>query len=286
MTTNQLDDAFESFLAGRPVPAQGTALVAFGEAVREISARPGRPSPQLAELLVTGLLTDPVGPSTELVPTARQPAYILAAGRPRRRRRTMFTILAAAAAKFASAGAIAQATTGVGLALVSVTGAGAAGVLPGAVQDGVADVIESVTPFDLPDSAGLPALPEQTEVPENDRAGTGAPEDLPRPEDIPADEQFGTSVSDDAQDGGVDGEQVSTDARETHQPEQPATPRTQAPERPVEQPATPRTQAPERQVEQPVTDSAPEAAERPAPAAASQPQDPAGAQEQGGSGRP
>jgi hypothetical protein len=220
MTTNQLDDAFESFLAGRPVPAEAADLVVFAETVREISARPGRPGPRLAEILATGLLPDPVGASTESVPISPGSARAAAPGLPRRRR-TMIGILAAAAAKFASAGAVAQASTGVGLALVSVTGAGAAGALPGPVQDSVASVIESVSPFDLPDSADLPVLPEQAVVPE---VPDHAPENLPRPEDIPTDEQFGTSVSGDAQDGGVDGEQTSTDSRETYQPEQPEAP--------------------------------------------------------------
>lgn len=216
MTTNQLDDAFESFLAGRPVPAEAADLVAFVETVREISTLPGRPCPRLAEILATGLLPDPVSALTGSVPMSPGSAHTAVAGQPRRRR-TMIGIFAAAAAKFASAGAVAQASTGVGLALVSVTGAGAVGALPGPVQDSVAGVIESVTPFDLPDSADLPALPEQAVIPE-------APENLPRPEDIPTDEQFGTSVSGDAQDGGVEGEQTSTDSRETYQPEQPETP--------------------------------------------------------------
>jgi hypothetical protein len=231
MTTDQLDDAFESFLAGRPVPTEAAGLVAFAEAVREISTLPGRPGPQLAELLTTGLLTDPVDLSTESAPTAPGPTHAAAPGHPRRRR-TMIGILAAAAAKFASAGAVAQASTGVGLALVSVTGAGAVGALPGPVQDSVAGVIESVTPFDLPDSADIPALPEQAVVPEVPEV----PENLPRPEDVPTDEQFGTSVNGDAQDGGVEGEEVSTDSRDTYQPEQPDT---QAPQRPAEQPAAP-----------------------------------------------
>src|SRR3954452_19349613 len=61
--------------------------------------------------------------------------------------------IAAVAAKIAGASTVAQVATGLGVAVAGVTGAGAAGVLPGPVQDGVAGAIESVTPFDVPDSA-------------------------------------------------------------------------------------------------------------------------------------
>jgi hypothetical protein len=60
--------------------------------------------------------------------------------------------LAALAAKIASASTVAQATAGLGIAVAGVTGAGAAGVLPGPLQDGVATTVEAVTPFDLPRS--------------------------------------------------------------------------------------------------------------------------------------
>ncbi|TQN43712.1 hypothetical protein FHU33_3175 [Blastococcus colisei] len=286
MTNDQFDEAFECFLVGRPVPAEAAPLVAFAETVRNSSARPGRPSPQLAELLATGLLTDPVGPSTGTTPTAPESARAAAPGPSTRRRRTMFTVLAAAAAKFASAGVAAQAATGVGLALVSVTGAGAAGVLPASIQDGVAEVIESVTPFDLPEAADRPVLPEQATVPHPDETRR-TPEDLPGPGDVPTKEQFGTSVREDAQDGGVDGAQVSTDARETHQPEQPATPGTRAAERPSEQPATPETRAAERPAQQSAAPPAPETPGAPEPSSGgSARQGSADGQAQGSSGRP
>src|SRR5829696_2598040 len=73
--------------------------------------------------------------------------------------------IAALAAKVASASTIAQATAGLG---IGVTGAGAAGVLPGALQDGVASVVESVSPFDLPDSGD-----------ETRDSGTDGPGDVP-----------------------------------------------------------------------------------------------------------
>jgi hypothetical protein len=61
--------------------------------------------------------------------------------------------IAAVVTKLASASTVAQVATGLGITVAGVTGAGAAGVLPGPVQDGVAGAIESVTPFDVPDSS-------------------------------------------------------------------------------------------------------------------------------------
>ena len=64
----------------------------------------------------------------------------------------LFEGIAAVVAKVASASTVAQATAGLGIAVAGVTGAGAAGILPAAVQDGVASTVEAVTPFDLPHS--------------------------------------------------------------------------------------------------------------------------------------
>jgi hypothetical protein len=64
----------------------------------------------------------------------------------------LFESIAAVVAKVASASTVAQATAGLGIAVVGVTGAGAAGILPAPVQDGVATTVEAVTPFDLPQS--------------------------------------------------------------------------------------------------------------------------------------
>src|SRR3712207_1097413 len=158
MTTSQLDDAFDAYLAGRPVPAEVAAIAEFADSVRAMSARPGRPSAGLAELLTTGLLPGAAAPSAAPVPPPRK-AATAAPGR-RTRRSRMFTVLAAAVAKFASVGAVPQATAGVGVALVTVGSAGAAGVLPAPLQDGVATTIEAVTPFNLPHSADEPVVEE------------------------------------------------------------------------------------------------------------------------------
>jgi hypothetical protein len=64
----------------------------------------------------------------------------------------LFESIAAVVVKIASASTVAQATAGLGIAVAGVTGAGAAGILPGPVQDGVATTVEAVTPFDLPHS--------------------------------------------------------------------------------------------------------------------------------------
>lgn len=47
----------------------------------------------------------------------------------------------------------AKAALGIGIAAASVTGAGAAGVLPGPAQHAVASAVSAVTPFEFPDNA-------------------------------------------------------------------------------------------------------------------------------------
>ncbi|MDK3255003.1 hypothetical protein [Blastococcus capsensis] len=274
MTTSQLDDAFEAYLAGRPVPVQAASLAQFADSVREMSSRSGRPSAGLAELLASGLLTDSVDASAESAPTARGAAQPALPGRSRRRPR-MFTILAAAAAKFGAAGAVAQAAAGLGFAAAGVTSAGAFGVLPGPVQDGVATTIEAVTPFDLPDSTDEQSAEEAAPLSE-DPATDEQPQTGTGPADIPPLPDFGTSVSEDAQDGGVDGAQVSDDARATHQPEQAGAP---------EQTRAPADQAPERPATQPEPAPRPAPVERPA-AGGDAATAPSVGQPQSGTGRP
>jgi hypothetical protein len=133
------EEAFEAYLAGKPVPEPGATLAAFAGAVRATATQPGRPNAALAELLATGLLVD-------------QPP--LSARTAKRRRRRMWFITAIFA-KIASAGAIAQAATGAGIVLVGFTGVGAAGALPTPVQHGFATVVAAITP--LSPSDGSPA---------------------------------------------------------------------------------------------------------------------------------
>jgi hypothetical protein len=69
-------------------------------------------------------------------------------------------------AKFLSAGAVAQAASGAGIALVAFTGAGVVGVLPGPVQDSFSSVVGSETAAE--DTTG-PA----DQAPTGDTTGTG-----------------------------------------------------------------------------------------------------------------
>ena len=233
MTDDRLSDTFDRVLAGHPVPAGAAPLAAFADGVRAVAVRPGRPSPQLAELLADGLLTTPDGPLTT---TVRTPGVARPIAR-RRRRRTVLGILTAAAVKLASAGAVAQAATGLGIALAAVTGAGAAGVLPDPVQDRVSGILEAVTPFDLPDPAADRSAVDEKPAPQEEvTTGTGGgAQDGEPPAEHPAQSEFGRQVSDEAQDGGADGDDVSDEARATHRPGVPPAP---APQQPgTEQPA-------------------------------------------------
>lgn len=62
-------------------------------------------------------------------------------------------LLAGITTKLAGLGIATKAGMGLGVAAVSVTGAGAGGVLPGPVQDAVAGVVATATPFTFPESA-------------------------------------------------------------------------------------------------------------------------------------
>lgn len=75
-----------------------------------------------------------------------------------------------------------KAAFGISMAAASVTAAGAAGALPAPAQNAVSAAVEAATPFSFPDKA-------------NDNA------------------DFGGKVSTDAHDGGVDGKEVSEDAK-------------------------------------------------------------------------
>ena len=133
-----VEDAFEAYLAGRPVPDEAADLAAFSEAVRASAIRPGRPDAALAELLATGLLIDQSSPSAR---TARAAGAPPSRGTRTRNRRRFAMFIPVLIAKFLSAGAVAQAATGAGLVLVVATGAGATGVLGDDVQETVASVV-------------------------------------------------------------------------------------------------------------------------------------------------
>ena len=170
--------AFEAFLAGRPVPVDSdggaSAVGAFAGAVRATTTVPGRPSAALAELLATGLLTDQSTPSTRTARSAGSPPR-----RPVRRRRSA-VFFPALLAKFLSAGAVAQAASGAGIALVAFTGAGATGLLGDDVQTTIASAVgaEDTTDVVTP-GATTPDAP----TPDDETAGTGQPLD---PAEVPA----------------------------------------------------------------------------------------------------
>lgn len=155
------ETAFEAFLAGRPVPAEadgGSPVAAFAGAVRTTATLPGRPNAALAELLASGLLTDQSSPSPRTAPSAGTSPR---RARVRRRRFAMF--LPALLAKFLSAGAVAQAASGVGIALVAFTGAGATGMLGDDVQTTLTSVVG--TTDETSGEVGTPtATPTATET--------------------------------------------------------------------------------------------------------------------------
>jgi hypothetical protein len=136
-----VEDAFEAYLAGRPVPEEAAGLAVFAEAVRATATQPGRPNAALSELLATGLLTDQSSPSTRTATSAGTPPSRRASRTRNRRRFAM--IFPALLAKLLSAGAVAQAATGAGVVLVAATGAGATGVLGDDVQDTIVGVVAS-----------------------------------------------------------------------------------------------------------------------------------------------
>jgi hypothetical protein len=147
MTTAAGDDtveqAFEAWLAGRPVPSAEHRLAAFSDAVRASATAPGRPSAALAELLATGLLVDQSSPSDATARSARR-----APARGRRRRLRMLG--PAMFAKFLSAGVAAKAATVAGVVVVGFGTAGFTGELPDHVQQTFATVVDHATPFSAP----------------------------------------------------------------------------------------------------------------------------------------
>ena len=140
------DETIEAILRGHQPPEDALGpLVAFAQDVRAVAECPvPRPSPALAEILTEGFSTE----KGDLLVTAASNVNgpeTQAAGLPKWRKRPNMLptgILSGLAAKIVA---------GVVAALAGVTAVGAAGALPGPTQHVVADVINSVTPFNLPD---------------------------------------------------------------------------------------------------------------------------------------
>jgi hypothetical protein len=164
------EEAFEAYLAGRPVAAEGAGVASFAAAVRATATEPGRPNAALAELLTTGLLVDQPTPSPRTAPT--------------RRRRRLAMFFPALLAKLLSAGAIAQAATGAGVAVVVVCSAGAVGALPDPVQETFSSIVgteteqpETVEPAPVDDGTVDPAPVDGGTVDPAPVGDTTAPED-------------------------------------------------------------------------------------------------------------
>jgi hypothetical protein len=172
------DLAIEAIVDDRPVAAELRHLAAFAAGARAAGDGPApQPSPALARLLARPADVEP-GPAA--VPAGA------GVRRPAGRRRAL--------AKVAGLGLAAKIGISATAAAAGVTGAGAAGVLPGGANRVVRDAIEVVTPVEFSDHA--------------DRRGTD-----PAP---PAD-GHGDRTSSDAtgeSDGvpGVDGPEISEDA--------------------------------------------------------------------------
>ena len=180
------DAAIEAFFSGNGAGDElPSSLAAFADELRGLAKGPvPEPTPQLVALLVNGFSTEEGDLSATAGDAFPGPAP-QAAGRPRGSSGRVALV------RFlAGLGVAAKACLGAGVAMASVTAVGAAGALPGPLQNVVANGLEAVTPFDLPDS--------------DDDAGDDATE--------PAD--FGERVSTDAKDGGVDGKVVSEEAKQ------------------------------------------------------------------------
>lgn len=206
------EDAFAAILAGRPVPSEAAGLAAFSRAVRSSATQPGRPNAALAELLTTGLLTDQSSPSARTASSAGMPP---APAAPRVRIRRRFPmILTALVAKLLSAGAVAQAATGAGIAVVVVTGVGAAGALPADLQTAFSSVAGIGAQDDEPATGGT-----TEEIDEEKSAEEVEPQPAPAAEDpVETPEQDASAEDEDAEDYRNFGAEVSDRAHEERGP--------------------------------------------------------------------
>lgn len=172
------DATVEAVLTGGAVPMDAADVAVFTAALRVAGTRPVEPTPALAAMMADGVFPD----IADRAPAARPTPW-------RRARMAALETLAAVVAKLAGLGVAAKTAAVATVAVASVGAAGAGGALPEPAQDRVARIIERVTPFEAPDSG-------DTENEPNENA------------------DFGQSVSDDARDGGVDGQEISERAKE------------------------------------------------------------------------
>ena len=141
------DQTIESILTGR-APSNRPELDDLARFVTEVRSVATGPTPrvgaQLAAVLAGGLSTDKGDLSATAASNVPGPGN-QAAGLPKRRKSMLETISAKAA--------LAKAAAVLGGLTIATTGAAAADLLPGPAQNGVAAVIEALSPLDLPDSA-------------------------------------------------------------------------------------------------------------------------------------
>ena len=204
-----LDDAeLEAWLTGRNGAADEIEpLALFAEDLGTAMSGPA-PSPKsdLALLLAEGF-----SPETHDRPPARRTKKMLVP-----------EFLTGLAAKLAGMGLAAKLGLGVGVAAASVGGAGAAGVLPGPVQDVIATAVSAVTPFELPGDGTTDIADDLDEISDEigDDIGDDTGDDIgdDTGDDTNTNNDFGKAVSADARgesDGvkGVDGQVISELAR-------------------------------------------------------------------------
>lgn len=199
MTGDHIDDTtVESLLTGDRATPTEPRLTAFTAALRAAGTRPPQPSPRLAAMMATGVFTEKGDLPATAASNVHGPADARqVAGLPKWRRKKMAvqTALSTLLGKVAALGFAAKAAAVTTVAVASIGAAGAAGALPAPLQQQFDKTVNAVTP----DS--------------NDSTTEPQPSGSPSPEPRPSKSNFGSSVSTDAKDGGVDGQQISQEAK-------------------------------------------------------------------------
>lgn len=249
---NDLDEiTIEQLLVGHDVPGEEMLVSFVAGAEFVASSFEAEPTPELTALFAEEVSQDAAG-----LPTMAQSSAVVAtqvAAPPERRRENM---VESGIGKLASLGVAAKVGIAAGALVLSGSAAAATGMLPEPAQERIADAVER-TGVDIPggqsddhrrdgdvrqdgehrpDGAGIPAATgaEVTELPDGSLDTDEVPEDAEVPEDVeipslPAVSDFGSNVSGNATDGAPQedgrqfGEDVSRDARETFQPQEPPT---------------------------------------------------------------
>jgi hypothetical protein len=147
------DEAIEAIIRGDVTDASLQRLVTFARQVRAAGDAPApRPSTELAALLKG---TEEPGLRPVAARTPSSPSRSSAAsGRTRRSKRrervpVLSGVLAGAVGKVAGLTTVAKAALGTGVAVTALGTAGAVGVAPGPITDGVQGAITAATPLSL-----------------------------------------------------------------------------------------------------------------------------------------